>query len=58
VAEGSLRDVDPDDVSRLIIAIATGLMLQGVMDTEGEAWGQTIEKYIEILLEGVRKKPQ
>jgi AcrR family transcriptional regulator len=58
VTEGSLREVDPDDVSRLIIAIATGLMLQGVMDTEGEAWGQTIEKYIEILLEGVRKKPQ
>jgi len=58
VSEGSLRDVNPDDVSRLIIAIATGLMLQGVMDTEGEAWGQTIEKYIEILIEGVRKKPQ
>jgi AcrR family transcriptional regulator len=57
VEEGSLREVNPEDVSQLIIAIATGLMLQGVMDKEGEAWGQTVEKYIEILLEGVRKKP-
>jgi AcrR family transcriptional regulator len=56
VEEGSLRDVNPDDVSRLIIAVATGLMLQGVMDKEEEAWGQTVEKYIEILIEGLRRR--
>lgn len=58
VEEGSLRDVDPDDVARLIIAVATGLMLQGVMDVEQEAWGQTVEKYVEILIEGLRRRPQ
>jgi AcrR family transcriptional regulator len=58
VDEGSLRDVDPDDVSRLIIAVATGLMLQGVMDKEQEAWGETVEKYMEILIEGLRRRPQ
>jgi AcrR family transcriptional regulator len=57
VEEGSLRDVDPDDVAKLIIAVATGLMLQGVMDMEREAWGQTVEKYIEILIEGLRRRP-
>jgi AcrR family transcriptional regulator len=58
VEEGSLREVNPEDVSRLIIAVATGLMLQGVMDKEGEAWGQTVEKYMEILIEGLRRRPQ
>jgi len=58
VEEGSLRDVDPDDVARLIIAVATGLMLQGVMDTEQAAWGQTVEKYVELLIEGLRRRPQ
>lgn len=56
VDEGSLREVDPDDVSKMIIAIATGLMLQGVMDKDRDAWGQTIEKYMEILLEGLRRR--
>lgn len=56
IDEGSLRPVDPEDVSRLIIAVATGLMLQGVLDTGGNAWGETIEKYIGLVLEGIRRK--
>lgn len=56
IDEGSLRQVDPDDASRLIIAVATGLLLQGVLGPGGEAWGQTIDKYIEILIEGLRRR--
>jgi len=56
IDEGSLQPVDPEDASRLIIAVATGLLLQGALGQGEEAWGQTIEKYMEILIDGLRRR--
>lgn len=56
IDEGSLSQVDPGDASRLIIAVATGLVLQGALGQGEEAWGPTIEKYMEILINGLRRR--
>ena len=53
IAEGSLRPVDADTAARVIMAQAVGLILQGVIDPQGAAWGDVTKIGIQMLMEGL-----
>lgn len=55
IAEGSLRRVDPDVAALVIVSLAVGLVLQGVLSPPGADWGRVAEESIEILLDGLRR---
>jgi AcrR family transcriptional regulator len=55
IEEGSLRPVDPNNAARIIVALALGLILQGVIDPQGAAWGEVTESGIQLLMEGLAK---
>lgn len=55
IEEGSLRPVDPETAARVIIAQAVGLILQGVIDPQGAAWGEVTQNGIQLLMEGLSR---
>jgi len=55
VEEGSLRPVDPDCAARVIVALALGLILQGVIDPQGAAWNEVTRQGMELLMKGLSK---
>jgi AcrR family transcriptional regulator len=56
VSEGSLRPVDPGTVARVIVSLSVGLVVQGLLDTEGADWGRVAEEGIRMLLQGIESK--
>jgi AcrR family transcriptional regulator len=57
IDEGSLRQVDPDVAAQIVVSLAVGLVLQGVLDPQGANWGEVIREGIHMLLQGLEKKP-
>jgi len=55
IAEGTLRDVDPEIAAWVIVSLSVGLMLQGVLDPQGNDWGQVAEEGVRMLLAGLEK---
>ncbi|MGD2146395.1 MAG: TetR/AcrR family transcriptional regulator [Anaerolineae bacterium] len=56
VTEGTLRPVDPDTAARVIVSLAVGLVVQGLLDTEGADWGQVAGESMRMLLRGIAVK--
>jgi AcrR family transcriptional regulator len=56
IAEGTLRRVDPDMAAQVIVSLAVGLVLQGVLDPQGADWGRVARNAIQVLLEGLKTK--
>jgi len=55
-AEGSFRaDVDSQASAQAIVALAVGLLLQGMLNPKGADWQKTAEQGIQILLKGLEK---
>jgi AcrR family transcriptional regulator len=57
IAEGSLRAVKPETAAQILVSLAVGLLLQGVLDPQGADWGQVTEKVIQMFLEGLLPDP-
>jgi AcrR family transcriptional regulator len=55
IQEGSLGAVDPNNVSRVIVALALGAILQGVIDPHGAEWGEVVRSGIQWLMKGISK---
>jgi AcrR family transcriptional regulator len=53
VDEGSLRPVDPDVASNVLLAFAVGLLALGLLDPHGGNWGWVAKQGIGMLLEGI-----
>lgn len=53
IEEGSLRPVDPTTAALVIVSLASGLLLQGLLDPEGADWESVTREGIRILLEGL-----
>ncbi len=53
IREGSLRPVDPQAAARTLIAMAIGLLLQGLTATDSVDWAGTAEQGVEMFLEGL-----
>jgi AcrR family transcriptional regulator len=54
VEEGSLRPVDPDITARILVALALGLILQGVIDPLGADWNEVTRQGMQLLMEGLK----
>ncbi len=55
VEEGALRPVEPQRAARVVVALALGLILQGVMDPDGMAWDEVAQEGMRLLMEGLVK---
>ena len=55
ISEGSLKSTDPHVAAQVIVSLAVGLVLQGVLDPHGEDWEKTARESMQILLNGLAK---
>ena len=55
IAEGTLRPVNPDLAARLLVSLAVGLVLQGLVDQSNTDWGKIMEETIQMVLEGMER---
>jgi AcrR family transcriptional regulator len=55
VQESSLRDVDPELASNVLLSFAVGLLALGLLDPHGADWGQVAQGGMGMLLEGLLK---
>lgn len=56
IQEGSLRPVDPQVSARLIVALALGILLQGLLDPQGTDWEQVTQLGMHYLMDGLAKE--
>jgi AcrR family transcriptional regulator len=54
IAEGSIRQVDARAAAQTLMALAIGVILQGVMDPEGAAWDHVAQQGIGFLLDSLQ----
>jgi AcrR family transcriptional regulator len=55
MGEGSLKTVDSQVVAQVIVSLAVGLVLQGVLDPHGADWEKTARESMQILMNGLAK---
>jgi hypothetical protein len=53
--EGSLKPVDPEVAAQVILSLAVGLVLQGVLDPHGSDWEKAARESIRILMNGLAR---
>lgn len=53
IAEGSLRGVDPELASNLLLSFAVGLLTMGLLDPFGADWGRVAQEGMDMLLSGI-----
>ncbi len=51
ISEGSFQNVDADAAALSVVSLAVGVMLQSLLDPQGENWAESAEKSIRILLD-------
>lgn len=56
IAEGTLRPVDPETTAQVIVSLAVGLVLQGLLDPHGADWGQVAQAGIQMMLENMQRR--
>jgi AcrR family transcriptional regulator len=56
MAEGSIQPVDPQVAAQVIVSLAVGLVLQGVLDPHGADWEKTARESMQILMNGLAKE--
>jgi AcrR family transcriptional regulator len=55
IAEGSLKPTDPLVTAQIIVSLAVGLVLQGVLDPQGADWEKTARESMRILMNGLAR---
>ena len=55
VTEGSLKAFDGEMASRTLVAMAVGLLLQGMLDPQETDWGKVSQQSMQVLLKGLAK---
>jgi AcrR family transcriptional regulator len=53
--EGSLKPVDSQVAAQVIVSLAVGLVLQGVLDPHGADWEKAARESMQILMNGLAK---
>ena len=56
IEEGSFSQVDPQVAAQLIVSLAVGLLLQGVLEPKGADWEKVGKECMNILMYGMVKK--
>ena len=55
IAEGTLKPVDSQVAAVVIVSLAVGLLLQGILDPQGADWQKVAEHSMKILVKGLAK---
>jgi len=55
IAEGAFKPVDAQGAARVILSLAVGLLLQGVLDPQGADWEKVARESMQILMKGLSK---
>jgi AcrR family transcriptional regulator len=55
IAEGSLKKVDAEAAAQVIVSLAVGLFLQGVLDPKGANWPKIGKESMHIIMNGLAK---
>lgn len=55
MAEGTLKTIDPQIAARVIVSLAVGMFLQGVLDPNGADWDKVARESMQILMHGLAK---
>ncbi len=55
ISEGSLKPADSRVAAQVIVSLAVGLVLQGVLDPHGADWEKTARESMQILMNGLAK---
>jgi len=53
IDEGSFYDIDPKPVAQVIVSMAVGLLLQGLLDPKGADWNKTARESMRVILKGL-----
>lgn len=56
VEDGSLHTSDPQATAWVLLALATGILLQGLLDPQAAAWDKVGKHGLEMLLQGLERK--
>jgi len=51
--EGILKDIESSTLSKIIISLVIGLLMQGLLDPEGSDWEAVTEETIDVLFKGI-----
>jgi AcrR family transcriptional regulator len=54
VAEGSFRRADPKTGGPVLVALAVGVLLQGLMDPDGADWSDVMQQGVDLLMRGMQ----
>ncbi len=55
ITEGSFKPVDVDATARMLVSLALGLLLQGLLDPQGTDWDRVTRQSVELFLSGLKK---
>ena len=53
IDEGSFRPVDAQAVGHALVALAVGIVVQGVLDPGGAAWDRVARESVKLLIDGL-----
>jgi AcrR family transcriptional regulator len=53
VAQHSLRQIDPDLASGVLVSLAVGVLVQSLFDPDGPDWSQVVRTGVQMLIEDV-----
>jgi AcrR family transcriptional regulator len=55
IDEGSIKPVDPHLAAQVIVSLAVGLVLQGVLDPHSADWAVVAQQSMQVLMNGLAK---
>jgi len=53
VAEGTLQPCNPDDVARVLVSMAVGMVLQSALEPASDDWERSAEAGVQLILRGL-----
>ena len=56
IAEGSLQPMNPETGASVIVALAVGMLIQGLFDPQGANWATISQEGMKILLKGFENR--
>ncbi len=57
VARGTLHPIDPEVGAQLLVSLAVGLVLQGLLDPDGADWGEVAEQAVLGMVSALESGP-
>jgi AcrR family transcriptional regulator len=55
ISEGSLEPVNPQLTAQVIVSLAVGLLLQGLLDPQGADWEKVAKQGIQYMMDGITR---